>query len=102
MKGCHVISQAEQYLLELINRGRLDPQAEADRYGRDLNQGLAEGTITTDAKQVLAPNEQLELAAQLHSLWMLDANVFSHTGQNDSSLRDRAEAAGYNLFGSWR
>ncbi len=44
----------EQYLLELINRGRLDPPAEAARYGIDLNQGLAPGTITTEPKQPLA------------------------------------------------
>ena len=97
-----MITQAEQYLLELINRARLDPQAEADRYGIDLNQGLSAGTITTDAKQVLAHNEDLELAAQLHTLWMLDANVFSHTGEGGSSLRDRVEASGYSLSGSWR
>ncbi len=35
-------SQAEQYLLELINRARLDPQAEADRFGIDLNENLAD------------------------------------------------------------
>ena len=97
-----MISQAEQYLLELVNRARLDPQAEADRYGIDLNQGLNAATITSDAKQVLAPNEKLELASQLHSLWMLDTNVFSHTGDGGSTLRQRAEAAGYTLSGSWR
>jgi len=35
------VSAAEQYLLEMINRARLDPQAEAERYGLSLNAGLA-------------------------------------------------------------
>ena len=39
------LTAAEQYLLELINRARLDPQAEADRYGVGLNSGLAGGRI---------------------------------------------------------
>ena len=34
------LSAAEQYLLELINRARLNPAAEAARYGIDLNAGL--------------------------------------------------------------
>lgn len=35
----------EQYLLELINRARADPGAEAARLGISLNQGLSPGTI---------------------------------------------------------
>lgn len=35
------ISAAEQLLIELINRARLDPLAEAQRLGIDLNAGLA-------------------------------------------------------------
>lgn len=95
-------TQAEQYLLELINRARLDPEAEADRYGIDLNEDLAAGTISSDAKQVLAPNDELELAARLHSIWMLEEDVFSHTGEGGSSVRNRVEAADYDLSGSWR
>ncbi len=29
------LTQAEQYLIELINRARLNPLAEAERYGLD-------------------------------------------------------------------
>ena len=61
----------EQYLLELINRARLDPTAEAQLYGlADLNRGLPAGSISTAAKQVLAPNEYLNIAARSHSQWM--------------------------------
>ena len=36
----------DQYLIELINRARMDPTAEAARLGIDLNQGLSQGQIT--------------------------------------------------------
>ncbi|MDZ4311336.1 MAG: CAP domain-containing protein [Cypionkella sp.] len=89
------LTAAEQYLLELINRARLDPAGEAARYGTDLNAGLAAGTVSTASKQVLAPNVLLENAAIGHSQWMLAADVFSHTGSGGSSASQRAAAAGY-------
>ncbi len=95
------LAAAEQYELELINRARLDPEAEAARYGISLNQGLAPGTISSDAMQVLAPNEDLEGAAQSHSEWMLANDVFSHSGGGGSSAGDRMAAAGYQFAGSW-
>lgn len=101
------LTAAEQYLLELINRARLDPAGEAARYGIDLNAGLAAGTISTASKQVLAPNTLLESAAIGHSQWMLAADVFSHTGSGGSSPSQRATAAGYHWTNigenlSWR
>jgi serralysin len=39
----------EQYMLELINRARLDPDAEAQRYGIGLNDGGA-GTVAAQAQ----------------------------------------------------
>ncbi len=89
------LSAAEQYLLELMNRARLDPAAEAARMGTDLNAGLAAGTISTAAKQVLAPNALLETAATNHTLWMLQVDVFSHTGLNNLRADQRLTAAGY-------
>ncbi|NLS94332.1 MAG: hypothetical protein GXX96_19405 [Planctomycetaceae bacterium] len=85
----------EQYLLELINRGRLDPSAEAARYGIDLNEDINPGTISTDAKQPLAFSPFLISAAREHSDWMLATNTFSHTGEGGSSSGDRIAAAGY-------
>lgn len=96
------ITAAEQYLLELINRARLDPAAEAARFGLDLNRGLAAGTIGTKAQQVLAHDSQLETAAQRHSDWMLATDTFSHTGAGGSSPTGRMRAAGYEFAGSWR
>jgi len=95
------MTAAEQYMLELINRARLDPLAEAARYGIDLNQGLAPGTITASAKQVLAPNAALDQAAEAHSQWMLNTDIFSHTGVGNSTAGDRMMAAGYVFTGTW-
>lgn len=95
------LTAAEQYLLELTNRARLDPAGEAARNGINLNAGLAAGTISTQSKQVLASSADLQSAASDHSLWMLEADVFSHTGEGGSSSGDRAKDAGYdfNLLG---
>ena len=91
----------EQLILEMINRARLDPQAEADRYGIGLNQGLSAGTISPDSKQPLAYSSTLNSAAAGHSNWMLNTNTFSHTGAGGSNPRDRMEDAGYQFTGNW-
>jgi hypothetical protein len=91
----------EQYMLELVNRARLDPTAEAVLYGIDLNQGLPSGTISGTSKQPLAFNLDLIDAARGHSQWMLNTDTFSHTGAGGSSAGDRMEDAGYNFTGSW-
>ena len=63
----------EQYLLELINRARSDPGAEAARLGISLNQGLSPGTISGDAKQPLAASNLLNrpLASLLATMPMI-------------------------------
>src|SRR3954453_15442478 len=68
----------EQYELELINRARANPAAEAARDGIALNEGLPSGTISTAAKQPLAMNPLVLDAARKHSQWMIDHDVFSH------------------------
>ncbi|NEQ73911.1 MAG: hemolysin [Okeania sp. SIO2C9] len=93
-------SAQDQYMLELINRGRQDPAAEADHYNIDLNEGLAQDTISTDAKQPLAFNLNLNTAANEHSQWMLDNNEFSHTGENGTQFWERMTNAGYQWFGA--
>lgn len=95
------ITAAEQYLIELVNRARLDPESEAERYGVNLNDGLPEGTISTAPLQVLAHNDDLSVAAREHSVWMLKKNVFSHTGEANSTPGERMEEAGYTFEGTW-
>ena len=96
------ISAAEQYLLELINRARLDPLAEAERYGIDVNRGLSGSNLIEGVPmQVLAHNTELEDAAIDHSTWMLATDTFSHTGAGGSDPGQRMTAAGYDFSGSW-
>ncbi|MBK0397614.1 hypothetical protein H0I76_00290 [Limibaculum sp. M0105] len=88
----------EQLLIELINRARLDPVAEAERYGISLDDGLDPGTISLTPKDPLAVSLALNDAAYQHSVWMLEADVFSHVGEGGSRISDRAAAVDY----SWR
>ncbi|MEQ1519856.1 MAG: CAP domain-containing protein [Aestuariivirga sp.] len=90
----------EQLFLELINRARLDPAAEAARYGIDLNAGLTAGTISTAQKQVLTFNEFLNDSADAHTAWMMSTGTFSHTGSGGSNPGQRMAGAGYNFSGS--
>jgi len=95
------VTAAEQYLLELINRARLDPEAEAERYNLALNAGLAAGTITSEAREVLAPNFLLEQSAQDHSDWMIANDTFAHEGDGGTSPGERIANAGYVFEGAW-
>jgi Ca2+-binding RTX toxin-like protein len=91
----------DQLLLELVNRARLDPGGEAERYGlADLSSGT--GVIITQvAKQVLAPNEILAASATGHNEYMAASNAFSHTGAGGSQPHDRMVAAGFGVAGTF-
>jgi Ca2+-binding RTX toxin-like protein len=69
----------ERYMLSLINEARAD---------------------------VGAPALQLELnlnaSAEAHSIWMLEEDIFSHTGVGGSSATQRMADAGFDFSGSWR
>lgn len=91
----------DQYVLELINRARSAPSAEAARDGIGLNDGLASGTLSSAPKQPLAFNPDLIAAAQGHSAWIMANDTFSHTGAGGSSPGDRMAAAGYDFAGSY-
>jgi uncharacterized protein YkwD len=91
----------EVLVVELINRARFDPVAEANRYGINLNEGITGTQLTPDQKQPVAFNILLTEAARIHSQWMLDNDIFSHTGANNNNPGDRIAAAGYSLTGSW-
>ena len=88
-------------MLQLINRARANPKAEASRLGIDLNQGLARGSISTAAKPPLSFHPNLIKSARGHSRWMLDNDVFSHTGVGNSDSGQRMAAAGYVFSGVW-
>jgi hypothetical protein len=85
----------EQYEVELINAARTNPSAEAARHGIALNEGLPPGTISTAPKQPLAINPNITDAARRHSQWMIDNDLFQHTGSGGSSAHQRMSSAGY-------
>lgn len=62
-----------------------------------VNQSRAESGLST-----LQIEKSLNDSSDAHSLWMLDADVFSHTGVNGSSSKDRMVSAGLDLQGNWR
>ena len=94
------ITQEDQLLLELVNRARNNPQAEANRYGINLNQGLSGGTISTAPKQPLAAEQALSIASRRHSADMLNRDFFAHNAPAPAPYgttpQNRADAAGYD------
>ncbi len=91
------ISPASQLMIELINRARSDPGAEASRLGIDLNEGLAANTISDTEKQALAPNQDLvdAIAGHLDYLFANDVGL-THTGQGNSRFDERIKDEGYD------
>jgi len=92
-------------MLQLVNRARANPAAEAALDGIDLNEGLSPGTITTNAKPPLAFSAYLLASARGHSLWMLANDTFSHYETNSlgktNDPGERMTAAGYVFSGAW-
>ncbi len=101
------LSANEQLMLELVNRARLDPQAEADRFGIDLNKDLPPGTISPAPKAPLTFNNYLVDSSRAHSQWMIDNDIFSHietsgtNGFTGVTAGDRMQTAGYVFSGTW-
>ena len=94
------MTAAEQYFLELLNRARMDPGAEAVRQRVGLNEGLPSGLfgqIADRPQEILAPQVQLDRAAENHSSWMARTGTFSHEGSGGSTDISRVQAAGYVL-----
>lgn len=92
----------EQYLLELLNRARRDPAAEAARLGIELEEGLEPGSLSAETRAPLAFNPLLIDAARAHGAWMMEADTFAHVGEGGSDPGARMEAAGYVFSGAWR
>jgi uncharacterized protein YkwD len=93
-------TEFEQLMLELVNTARAYPAVEAARLRINLNKGLAPGQISSEAKQPLAFHPILLEAARRHSDWMLQQDIFSHDGANNSTPTERAAALGF-AFGVW-
>jgi hypothetical protein len=96
----------EQYLLELINRTRWNPDAEVFRLSTetwgdtgspatpDLNEGINNTFLFDDTRQPLAFNRNIIQAARDYSNTLLNNNAFEHEF-GGTNPRSRMEAAGY-------
>jgi Ca2+-binding RTX toxin-like protein len=73
-----IASTLERYMLDLINQER-----------------------TSRGLEALQLEQQLNASAEVHSEWMLAADVFSHTGEGGSSAGARMADAGFDFAGSW-
>jgi Ca2+-binding RTX toxin-like protein len=94
------MTAAEQYILELVNRARLNPAGEAARLGIDLNEGLAPGTISAAPKDPYAPSVYLQNAARGHSAHMDAVDTMAHSGIGDLTDVQRMQNAGYTAIGT--
>ncbi len=90
------ITAQEQLMVELINRARANPTAEATRLGIDLNKDLPNQPISATPKQPLVPDAILNQIALAHTNDMLSNNFFDHAGSDKSTPFDRARKAGYS------
>ena len=86
----------EQLVIELINRARANPAAEAARLGIALNEGLQPGTLSTSPKAPLAPNQKLIDVAGAHSQDMIVRNFFDHVNPDGKGPGTRIADAGYS------
>jgi autotransporter-associated beta strand protein len=106
-------TNVEQYMLEVVNRGRLNPDGEVWRLRNqtwgdtgspqapDLNEGIAAASaLGHESRQPLALNDMLIQAARDYSNTLLANNAFQHTyGGTDPG--SRMSAAGYSFSGNW-
>ena len=85
------LSAEEQLIVELINRARLDPQAEVNRLDEELASGISSSPV-----EALAVVPTLSDAAELHSEDMDDRDYFSHTNPEGEQPWDRAVDEGHS------
>ncbi|MFC1758347.1 cadherin domain-containing protein [Planctomycetota bacterium] len=92
------ITDYEQLMIELVNRARANPSAEASLHGTALNESLAANTISTAAKPALAPEQILSNTADAYSDRMLRDDFFDHRDPDGDFPWDRTEANGYPVW----
>jgi|GEM_PF-3682689 len=85
----------EQYILEVVNRARMNPAGEGARLHININEGLTKGTSAV-VRPPLAMNKTLLTVARAHSDDMFNRNYFAHTTPEGQDPFDRMDAAGYN------
>ena len=102
----------EQYMLELVNRMRVNPDGEVYRLRNltwgdsgspqppDLNEGIISNFLTPESRPPLAFNDVLVQAARNYSQTLLANNAFQHY-YGGTTPQSRMQAAGYVFSGSW-
>lgn len=104
----------EQYMLELVNQARMNPQAAAQQFTSNLSPDVQatlkyynvnlnatmQAIANSPAKPPLAWNANLASAAQAHSNDMATNQYQSHTGSDGSSPDQRMQNAGYTSASS--
>jgi hypothetical protein len=107
--GIAAPTDQEQYMLELINQARMNPQAAAVRVTSNLTPDIVstlayynvdpnateQAIASVPAKPPLAWNPDLAAAAQAHSQDMATNQFQSHTGSDGSTPDQRMQQAGY-------
>jgi len=107
--GIAAPTNQEQYMLELVNQARMNPQAAAVRVTSNLTPDITstlayynvnlnateQAIANTPAQPPLAWNPDLAAAAQTHSQDMATNQFQSHTGSDGSSPDQRMQQAGY-------
>lgn len=96
------LTAAEQYMVEIVNRARAEPEAEAARMGIDLNEGPPNVFLGPEPREPLAVNPCLSLAAQEHTRDLF-ANFSqlppTHRGSDGRDPTQRATDAGAVFIG---
>ncbi len=107
--GIATPTDQQQYMLELINQARMNPQAAAVRVTSNLTPDITstlayynvnlsateQAIASAPAKPPLAWNPDLAAAAQSHSNDMATNQFQSHTGSDGSTPDQRMQQAGY-------
>ncbi len=89
-------SPLEQYMLELVNRARENPGAEANLHNTSLSSGQA------GAKAPLAFTPDLLEASGDYSTRMINEDFFDHTAPDGSTMSQRVFDAGWtSASGGW-
>ncbi|MCJ8281015.1 MAG: CAP domain-containing protein [Rivularia sp. ALOHA_DT_140] len=100
-------SAKEQYMLELINRMRMNPDAEYDLLVNSTNEDIQTGLSIVDLDvlksqwnqlkpvQPLAWSNQLHLSAVNHTQLMIDNNAQKHNFPGEPSISERIANTGY-------
>lgn len=88
--GWDGLTAEEQFIVEMVNRARLDPQAEVRLYNEPLASGISSSPV-----QALAVDPELSDASRGHSEDMDNRDYFSHTNPDGDGPGARALDAGY-------